>query len=76
MLLVCAIKYQYPWVSLIYCIAIMESKLFSFPLKITKEVALSSECNTVQHKTLVNLELQENWWRKFWRLITLITVQY
>ena len=32
--------------------------------------------HTVQHKTLANLELQENWWRKFWRLITLITVHY
>ena len=28
------------------------------------------------HKTLVDSELQENWWRKFWRLITLIIVNY
>ena len=29
-----------------------------------------------QEKTLVDLELQENWWRKFWWLITLIAVYY
>ena len=27
-------------------------------------------------KTLVDSELQENWWRKFWWLITLIIVHY
>ena len=26
----------------------------------------------VEHKTCVDLKLQENWWRKFWQLITLI----
>ena len=58
-LLVCPIKYQYAWVSLIYNIAIMESKLFSFPSKITEEVVLSSECNAVQHKTLVGQNFGE-----------------
>ena len=32
--------------------------------------------NTIEHKTLVDSELQENWWRKFWWLVTLIIVHY
>ena len=31
---------------------------------------------TVQHKTFADSELQENWWRKFWRLIIRIIVHY
>ena len=36
---------------------------------------------TVQHKiwwdkTLADLELQENWWRKFWWFVMLIIVHY
>ena len=31
---------------------------------------------TTQHKTLEDSELQENWWRKFWWLITLIIVHH
>ena len=31
---------------------------------------------TAQDKTSADSELQENWWRKFWQLITLMIVHY
>ena len=37
---------------------------------------LESIMFAVQYKTLADSELQENWWQKFWRLITLMIVHY
>ena len=45
-------------------------------LQIKDQDTLMQQSNTIQHKALADLELQENWWRKFWQLITLIIVHY